>query len=268
MNSDIMHISNTLIYENYLRAADDSVATQCLSLSLASSSFQKEADWVRGILSSKQGVTLVDTDRFKEFCRDSQQVTSLREKKIQTLSFKRRAIGSQRRLVSEGPSQNQGLDDSGLFEESDEIYMSERMEEDMAVLLIGKYMKYGVQNSAISVITPYNSERGYLYEKLEVVWCDAQKNDVEVLTIDKSQGIDKDIIVFVYPDRISGNDTYLMKNWRRLNVAYTRAKKKLLIVGSRQSMREVEQLGKLLDILEEKKWVYEFSDEVLKGLVI
>ena len=74
------------------------------------------------------------------------------------------------------------------------------------------------------------------------------------------------MIVFVYPERIAGTDHYIMKNWRRLNVAYTRAKKKLLIVGSRNSMSQLEQLQNLLKILEQKNWIYRFDTKILSQL--
>lgn len=49
-----------------------------------------------------------------------------------------------------------------------------------------------------------------------------------MLTIDRSQGTDKEIIIFIFHQ---GNKE-LIENYRRLNVALTRAKNKFIIVGS------------------------------------
>lgn len=57
------------------------------------------------------------------------------------------------------------------------------------------------------------------------------KNEGQVLTIDKSQGIDKEVIIFLAENRDSVNNI-LLENCRRLNVALTRAKSKLIIIGS------------------------------------
>lgn len=59
------------------------------------------------------------------------------------------------------------------------------------------------------------------------------KNEGQVLTIDKSQGIDKEVIIFLAENRESVNNI-LLENCRRLNVALTRAKSKLIIIGSMQ----------------------------------
>ena len=48
------------------------------------------------------------------------------------------------------------------------------------------------------------------------------------MTIDKSQGTDKEVIIFIFHQ---GNKL-LVENYRRLNVALTRAKNKFIIVGS------------------------------------
>ena len=175
MNNDIMYISNTLIYENYLKAANELIANQRLSLRLnESAAFPKEPLWIQEILKDQAGVMMVDTDRFKEWCNRSQQVTRLREKKLKTISFKKRILPSQR-ASSQSSRTTDALNESAMFEESDDIYLSERMEEDMAVLLIEKFINYGVAKNSVSVITPYNSERGYLYEKLEVLACHSEK---------------------------------------------------------------------------------------------
>lgn len=89
---------------------------------------------------------------------------------------------------------------------------------------------------------------------------------MEVLTIDKSQGIDRDMIVFVYPSRKIEESNELLRNWRRINVAFTRARKKLLIIGSKSAMKQVDLMQQLIEIMEKKNWIYNFDKSILDQL--
>ena len=57
--------------------------------------------------------------------------------------------------------------------------------------------------------------------------------DVEVSTVDKYQGRDKDcIVVSLVRSNTERRIGSLLRDWRRINVAFTRAKKKLILIGS------------------------------------
>ena len=58
--------------------------------------------------------------------------------------------------------------------------------------------------------------------------------------MDKFQGRDKDCIIVSLVRNSSGNQIGgLLRDWRRVNVAFTRAKKKLILVGSESSLRNI-----------------------------
>lgn len=58
--------------------------------------------------------------------------------------------------------------------------------------------------------------------------------------MDKFQGRDKDCIIVSLVRTSAGNQIGgLLRDWRRVNVAFTRAKKKLILVGSELSLRNI-----------------------------
>ena len=46
-----------------------------------------------------------------------------------------------------------------------------------------------------------------------------------------------------------------MRDWRRINVSFTRAKKKLVIFGSATTMGSDKLLRSFLDLMEKKNWI-------------
>ena len=66
---------------------------------------------------------------------------------------------------------------------------------------------------------------------------------VEILTADRFQGRDKEVVIISLvrsnPENYIGK---LLQDWRRMNVAFTRAKSKLVIFGSRSVIRETAPL--------------------------
>ena len=47
----------------------------------------------------------------------------------------------------------------------------------------------------------------------------------------------------------------LLKDWRRVNVAITRARHKLIMIGSKQTLTSSPILSKLLLLMEIKEWI-------------
>ena len=76
-----------------------------------------------------------------------------------------------------------------------------------------------------------------------------QGKSVNVLTIDKSQGQDKDCIILLCPPKIGHK--HLMANKRRTNVAFTRAKKKLIVVGSMEQITREECVKHFIELMKD-----------------
>ena len=80
---------------------------------------------------------------------------------------------------------------------------------------------------------------------------------VERLTTDQFQGKDKDCVIISLVRSNSQNQIGdLLQDWRRLNVAFTRAKSKLIIIGSRKTLETASALNAFLKLLDDNNWSY------------
>ncbi|XP_025658786.1 DNA replication ATP-dependent helicase/nuclease JHS1 [Arachis hypogaea] len=124
-------------------------------------------------------------------------------------------------------------------------------------------VRNGIVGEQIGVITPYNSQANLIRKA-------ASETSMEIHTIDKYQGRDKDCILVSFV-RSSENPTNLaaslLGDWHRINVALTRARKKLIMVGSRRTLSKVLLLKLLIKNVEEQCGIISVSkkDIVPKG---
>lgn len=107
---------------------------------------------------------------------------------------------------------------------------------------IYRFMKEALpdlKNENVGIITPYRKQ----VEKLNKLLGDEILNGLEISTVDSFQGKEKDIIIFstVYApkglQKRKKDAPNVFKDKRRFNVAFTRAKYKLIIVGDVELVR-------------------------------
>nr|KAF6303682.1 DNA replication helicase/nuclease 2 [Myotis myotis] len=120
----------------------------------------------------------------------------------------------------------------------------------LIVFLTSIFIKAGCNPSDIGIIAPYRQQLKIINDLL----AHSSVGMVEVNTVDKYQGRDKSIILvsFVRSNK-DGTLGELLKDWRRLNVAITRAKHKLILLGCVSSLTRYPPLGKLLCHLNSEK---------------
>lgn len=112
-------------------------------------------------------------------------------------------------------------------------------------------MKLGVRGDQISLISPYRPQLKYL----------KFLDEVTVSTIDKYQGKDSDfVIISLVRSNSTGYIGELLTDWQRLNVAFTRAKCKLLLIGSKGTILANPCFKKLRDLVEERSWLIDLCD--------
>ena len=108
----------------------------------------------------------------------------------------------------------------------------------------------GIEAKDIGLLTPYLGQF-HLLKKI------AGQQKIDVFTIDKSQGIDKDCIIISWVKQRGGEERFI--DMRRINVAFTRAKKKLIIIGSCKHLGDLEYMGKYIQLIRENGWVVDLG---------
>lgn len=110
----------------------------------------------------------------------------------------------------------------------------------------------GVDESQIGVMTLYRSQLKLLTESLH------DRPGLEILTADRFQGRDKAcIIISLVRSNTEQRVGDLLKDWRRINVAVTRARSKLILLGSMSTLSRADTIREFIDLIERKKWIFD-----------
>ena len=110
----------------------------------------------------------------------------------------------------------------------------------------------GVSPADIGVITLYRSQLALVKQNLR------HRPGIEMHTADKFQGRDKEVIVLsLVRSNEQKNVGMLLEDWRRVNVAFTRARTKLLVLGSRSTLTGNELLTKFVALMDARGWRYD-----------
>ncbi|WP_456486073.1 IGHMBP2 family helicase [Hydrogenimonas sp.] len=113
------------------------------------------------------------------------------------------------------------------------------------VLQIAKELiKNGIKEEEIGIITPYLSQvkRIRLMLERENIGC-------EVKSVDGFQGREKEVIIISFVRSNIAKEIGFLKDRRRLNVAMTRAKTKLIMIGNRATLEAHDPFDRLFDWL-------------------
>lgn len=114
--------------------------------------------------------------------------------------------------------------------------------------LVEELKKMGIPSEDIGVITPYKDHEDYLKQLIP---------DVEVKTVDGFQGREKEVIIISLVRSNPQEEIGFLEDLRRLNVALTRAKRKLILVGDAKTLSSNEVYKRLIEFIKEKGKVLE-----------
>ncbi|KAJ3036787.1 Tripartite DNA replication factor [Rhizophlyctis rosea] len=218
MNSDIMQLSNGLIYNHRLRCGTEAVARSRLSVpkfqeglrwlheggrsqSVVGDTCRAGGCWVREVIDPRRSVVFVDTDGIP-------------------------ALESR----------------PGDLVQND-------IEAELVHQVVSTLITCDVVESSIGIISPYRSQLKLISNKLKPY------AGLEINTVDRYQGRDKDcVIVSLVRSNRNQNMGDLLRDWRRINVAFTRARTKLVIFGSRTTLEGTTLFKEFLKIVDGNSW--------------
>ncbi|EFN73136.1 DNA2-like helicase [Camponotus floridanus] len=129
---------------------------------------------------------------------------------------------------------------------NDQVY-SNVWEAAVILRLVQALAKAGVCGRNIGVIAPYNAQINLLKKILD--------KEVEVNTVDQYQGRDKDVILYSCTKSTECNtkkEFEILDDQRRLTVAITRARHKLVIISDKMTLTRYTPFKNLFDVIDEK----------------
>ena len=115
---------------------------------------------------------------------------------------------------------------------------------------------------SMAVISPYRQQVVKLEEKIKQKGGAYQR--IKINTVDAFQGQERDIVYISLVRSNNNGDIGFLKDYRRMNVAMTRAKKKLVIIGDSATLSNDRFYAGFLDFVEQKgfyktAWNYLYS---------
>lgn len=133
-----------------------------------------------------------------------------------------------------------------------------------------RFLKAGLKPEQIGVITPYEGQRAYLVQYMQYQGSLHSKlyQEIEIASVDAFQGREKDIIIMSCVRSNEHQGIGFLNDPRRLNVALTRAKYGIIIVGNPKVLSKQQLWNNLLNFYKEKKVLVEGSLNNLKESMI
>ncbi len=103
---------------------------------------------------------------------------------------------------------------------------------------IDEFASAGIDRDRIAVIAPFRAQVAEIDRRVP--------EDVAVDTVDRFQGSSKDVVIvsFVATDDL---DSPIFEDYRRVNVALTRAKRSLVLVGDADALRTHDRYARMVD---------------------
>eukprot|EP00946_MAST-07B_sp_MAST-7B-sp1_P003329 g3329.t1 len=240
MNRDITKLANALVYRGQLKCGTPAVSSQRLIIkgSVLSnpdvlplpvqgaheSQSENRVHWLKTILSTNRSVVFVDTDGVRD-CSSSHEIRRGKRKMPGA-----GAIVDNQSASHQFQRERNRFSPASFFNATGGL--TNAVEVTVARLIVQGLVNCGINANDVGVISPYHSQLKLISRALQHL------PSVEVNTVDSYQGRDKKCIVFsLVRSNTAGEIGRLLKDWRRINVAFTRAKMKLIIIGSGNTLR-------------------------------
>jgi len=216
MNEAICNISSESMYGGRMKCGDEKVKSQLLYLPAFPSLLpnpvkQESSDWLRATVNPERPVIFVDTDNIRTNLSGGGGFSESNNRKVEFEALEGK-IG--------------GKGGGSIINRTEAVLVR---------YVVGALQSCGHDLSEIGVISPFRAQIRVLEENSTVLsW---KEEGLELSTIDRFQGRDKStIILSLVRSNTNNNAGRLLQDARRLNVALTRAKYKLIVVGSHRTL--------------------------------
>ncbi|KAK3703398.1 DNA replication endonuclease-helicase Dna2 [Vermiconidia calcicola] len=227
MCADIMSLSNVLIYDGQLRCGNEAVAQrklQNVDLSALDAFHNMPSSCGRALMSGKCWLT--------DLLRPERKV-----------AFANTDLSGKAAMETLTSGKN----------------ITNQYEAALAATLVSGLLAIGVPGKEIGVMTLYRSQLALIRRVFRTAGI---TGEVEIDSADRFQGRDKEcIILSMVRSNEPGIVGDLLKDWRRVNVALTRAKSKLIMLGSRRTLRNNELLAKFLTLVDGNGWALDIPKD-------
>lgn len=241
MCEDVMLLSNRLIYSGRLKCGNEAVATRSLSIPNPDALSTHHFSTASGSMASQLRPKAPCAGPFSPSCHLS--MTLDQDNKV--LFFNTDLLLP---LSAENANGNR---------------ITNPLEGALVTQFVHLFLSAGISASEIGVITFYRSQLALLRQNLKSATGSsasdrhAPAGGVELHTADKFQGRDKEVVIVSF---VRSNDDgqvgELLKDWRRVNVALTRARSKLVLIGSRKTLLQGGHVLKgMVDICAQEGWL-------------
>ncbi|KAF9086986.1 Tripartite DNA replication factor [Mortierella sp. GBA35] len=235
MNKDVMLLSNTLVYDNKLQCANEEVANKVLEIP--------------------------HMDEFRRHCHPKAYLPEQQDPQQQRLES-----AHQSHPLCLGHTSNthcwleQALDPrrSVIFIDTDlvpahEVQVGNSTQNPTEALFVQQLTEAlisgGIAEDDIGIIS-------VLRAQLKILSRLMRRPRLDIHTVDRYQGKDKEcVIVSLVRSNAEQHVGELLKDWRRINVAFTRAKRKLVVFGSRSTLQGSPVFGQFLELMEQQDWI-------------
>jgi DNA replication ATP-dependent helicase Dna2 len=252
MCADVMLLSNTFIYSGRLKCGTSAVASRKLTLPKTDGLNAYHYKPYQSRLNEIQACTGPDTKTcwLSRSSSPDQPVifinTDLISSTLETQSGSRITNTLEARLVTQLT-----VSLLGLGVPAGEIGIIAFYRSQLAMLRQSLYSAH-TQMQSSELATPASSGQGWA--------------GVELHTADKFQGRDKEVVIV---SCVRSNDNGivgdLLKDRRRVNVALTRARSKLIILGSEKTLSSNELLRDMVALCREKDWVLDLQSSMVES---
>ncbi|KAG8064473.1 hypothetical protein GUJ93_ZPchr0004g38215 [Zizania palustris] len=117
---------------------------------------------------------------------------------------------------------------------------------------LARYYPELKSSSQVAVISPYRHQVKLLKDQFWSTFGEQSKEVIDVNTVDGFQGREKEIVIFSCVRCNKGQKIGFVSDFRRMNVAITRARSSVLVVGSASTLKEDKHWNNLVESAKER----------------